>query len=213
MVTYPTHTCGHSSYTPIVHTYVLMSSVCLSLCVMGCEWMMLLGVFNVFLPMMIHLTIGKDYQNVSMQYRTSIHISASALEYDHDQWLGGCSSSQMWTSDEWRIQRLDIAGISWSWYLFSSLYLSSVSYPVLFWPLAWRGIRDDALSALTGIPDCIFVHAAGFIGGAHSYDSALQMAIQAWEWPDPDSVHKRQKTEEHTVVAEWSSNSLAYVAA
>ena len=32
-------------------------------------------------------------------------------------------------------------------------------------PEAWRGVRDDALSQLTGIPGCIFVHASGFIGG------------------------------------------------
>lgn len=31
-------------------------------------------------------------------------------------------------------------------------------------PSAWRGVRDDALSQLSGIPDCVFVHAGGFIG-------------------------------------------------
>lgn len=34
-------------------------------------------------------------------------------------------------------------------------------------PQEWRGVRDDALSQLTGIPGCIFVHASGFIGGSH----------------------------------------------
>lgn len=29
----------------------------------------------------------------------------------------------------------------------------------------WRGIRDEALDQITGIPGCIFVHAGGFIGG------------------------------------------------
>ncbi len=29
----------------------------------------------------------------------------------------------------------------------------------------WRGVRDEALDKLTGIDGCIFVHAAGFIGG------------------------------------------------
>lgn len=32
-------------------------------------------------------------------------------------------------------------------------------------PEAWRGVRDEALSTLTGIPGCIFCHASGFIGG------------------------------------------------
>jgi uncharacterized UPF0160 family protein len=32
-------------------------------------------------------------------------------------------------------------------------------------PEAWRGVRDDALSQLTGVGGCIFIHASGFIGG------------------------------------------------
>lgn len=32
-------------------------------------------------------------------------------------------------------------------------------------PEAWRGVRDEALSQLTGVEGCIFVHASGFIGG------------------------------------------------
>lgn len=32
-------------------------------------------------------------------------------------------------------------------------------------PEPWCGIRDDALSTLSSIPDCVFVHASGFIGG------------------------------------------------
>lgn len=36
-------------------------------------------------------------------------------------------------------------------------------------PEEWRGLRDDNLSKLTGIDDCIFVHASGFIGGKLPY--------------------------------------------
>ncbi|GAA5823004.1 hypothetical protein JCM3770_005376 [Rhodotorula araucariae] len=46
-------------------------------------------------------------------------------------------------------------------------------------PEAWRGVRDDALSTLTGIPGCIFVHAAGFIGGNLTKEGALEMAVKA----------------------------------
>jgi Uncharacterised protein family (UPF0160) len=35
-------------------------------------------------------------------------------------------------------------------------------------PEAWRGVRDDALSQLTGIDGGVFVHASGFIGGTNS---------------------------------------------
>lgn len=43
-------------------------------------------------------------------------------------------------------------------------------------PEPWRGIRDDALSQLTGVPDCVFIHAAGFIGGAKSKESVIKLA-------------------------------------
>jgi uncharacterized UPF0160 family protein len=43
-------------------------------------------------------------------------------------------------------------------------------------PEPWRGVRDDALSKLTGVEGCIFIHASGFIGGAKSKASALQLA-------------------------------------
>lgn len=40
----------------------------------------------------------------------------------------------------------------------------------------WRGVRDEALSQLSGIQGCIFVHAGGFIGGNKSMEGALEMA-------------------------------------
>ncbi|XP_071795449.1 MYG1 exonuclease-like [Asterias amurensis] len=43
-------------------------------------------------------------------------------------------------------------------------------------PEKWRGIRNEELSELSGIPGCIFVHANGFIGGNETYEGALQMA-------------------------------------
>jgi len=41
---------------------------------------------------------------------------------------------------------------------------------------AWQGVRDDELSKLSGIPDCVFVHATGFIGGNKTFEGALEMA-------------------------------------
>ncbi|KAJ8358948.1 hypothetical protein SKAU_G00154730 [Synaphobranchus kaupii] len=40
----------------------------------------------------------------------------------------------------------------------------------------WRGVRDEALSTLSGIPGCVFVHASGFIGGNRTQQGALEMA-------------------------------------
>jgi len=48
-------------------------------------------------------------------------------------------------------------------------------------PEAWRGVRDEQLDQVTGIPGCVFVHASGFIGGNKTYDGALAMAKAALE--------------------------------
>lgn len=40
----------------------------------------------------------------------------------------------------------------------------------------WCGVRDQVLSDLSGIKDCIFVHAGGFIGGNKTKEGALEMA-------------------------------------
>ena len=55
------------------------------------------------------------------------------------------------TGGNWRIQAVPIAPESFE------------SRKAL--PEQWRGVRDDALSQLSGVEGCIFVHASGFIGG------------------------------------------------
>jgi len=48
-------------------------------------------------------------------------------------------------------------------------------------PKQWQGLRDDELSTKSGIQNCIFVHASGFIGGNTTYDGALAMARRSLE--------------------------------
>lgn len=48
-------------------------------------------------------------------------------------------------------------------------------------PEAWRGLRDAALSEASGIAECCFCHAAGFIGGNKTRDGAIAMAMAAIE--------------------------------
>ncbi|XP_072828832.1 MYG1 exonuclease isoform X2 [Vicugna pacos] len=43
-------------------------------------------------------------------------------------------------------------------------------------PEPWRGLRDDALDQVSGIPGCVFVHTSGFIGGHRTREGALSMA-------------------------------------
>ncbi len=43
-------------------------------------------------------------------------------------------------------------------------------------PQAWRGVRDEDLASVSGVPGAIFVHASGFIGGNRTWEGALKMA-------------------------------------
>jgi len=45
----------------------------------------------------------------------------------------------------------------------------------------WRGLREEELQKKSGIPDAVFVHANGFIGGAKSRDGALALAVKTIE--------------------------------
>lgn len=49
-------------------------------------------------------------------------------------------------------------------------------------PDSWKGVRDAELDQVTGIPGCVFVHAAGFIGGNKTFEGALEMAKKACEF-------------------------------
>ncbi|KAH3685278.1 hypothetical protein WICPIJ_003752 [Wickerhamomyces pijperi] len=43
-------------------------------------------------------------------------------------------------------------------------------------PEKWRGLRDDVLSEASGVEGCVFIHAAGFIGGAKTKEAVLKLA-------------------------------------
>ncbi|KAF2461498.1 metal-dependent protein hydrolase [Lineolata rhizophorae] len=43
-------------------------------------------------------------------------------------------------------------------------------------PDAWKGVREEGLSKVSGIDGCVFVHASGFIGGNKTFEGALKMA-------------------------------------
>ena len=55
------------------------------------------------------------------------------------------------TADAWRVQAVPVSQDSFE------------SRKAL--PEAWRGLRDEKLSEVSGIDGGIFVHASGFIGG------------------------------------------------
>ncbi|KAF2466971.1 MYG1 protein-like protein [Lindgomyces ingoldianus] len=49
-------------------------------------------------------------------------------------------------------------------------------------PEPWKGVRDEALNEVSGVQGCVFVHAAGFIGGNKTLEGALEMARKACEF-------------------------------
>ena len=64
----------------------------------------------------------------------------------------------------------------------STVPVTSTSFEFRFGlPEPWRGVRDEELSKLTGVDGCIFVHAAGFIGGAETQDAVMELARLALE--------------------------------
>lgn len=51
-----------------------------------------------------------------------------------------------------------------------------------FLPQPWRGKNDKELSKLAGIENLEFVHHSGFIGGAKTFDAAIEMANKSNNW-------------------------------
>lgn len=77
---------------------------------------------------------------------------------------------------------------------------------------SYRGLRDDPLNAASGLKDCSFVHATGFIGGAWSQDSAIKIAEASLKeigidlQKKPTILGKREKKEEDKIEEEPKSN-------
>ncbi|XP_044745424.1 MYG1 protein isoform X2 [Coccinella septempunctata] len=44
---------------------------------------------------------------------------------------------------------------------------------------SWRGVRDQDLSDVAGIKDCVFCHSTGFIGGNQTKEGAIEMALKS----------------------------------
>lgn len=68
-------------------------------------------------------------------------------------------------STMWRVQAVTLEGSS---------FTNRLSLPE-----AWRGVRDQDLEGIAKIPGARFVHAAGFIGGADTFEGVLAMAEAA----------------------------------
>ena len=81
-------------------------------------------------------------------------------------------------------------------------------------PEEWRGLRDDELSQKSGIDQCIFVHAGGFIGGNHTYEGIIQMARIAlqkkWFWKQINAM-KLCKRLVYIILTRWQQCSTLLI--
>lgn len=66
------------------------------------------------------------------------------------------------SSSKWRVSTVPVSATSFK-------FREGLPEPL-------RGLRDNELSEKSGLPGCIFIHAAGFIGGADSKDTVLKLA-------------------------------------
>jgi len=126
---------------------------------------------------------ARDLVKVAMQNRRQVHASGEIVRLDqYTVWKSHLlelekelkvepSIKYVLYADEskqWRIQAVPVDHDSFD------------SRKAL--PEPWRGLRDDDLSQVSGIPGGVFVHASGFIGGHKDENGALVMAIKALEW-------------------------------
>lgn len=65
--------------------------------------------------------------------------------------------------------------------LYIYIFLKKFLYLILRKPLhpKWWGVRNDKLEEISGIPDTVFCHASGFIGGNKTREGALKMALES----------------------------------
>lgn len=117
----------------------------------------------------------------ALQSRTSIHASGEVISLESgsipwkehlyslekEQGISGKIKFLLFVdqSGMHRIQAVTVEG---------TLFTNRVSLPE-----PWRGLRDEALSEVAGIPNCTFVHATGFVGGNNTYEGILAMASKA----------------------------------
>ncbi len=76
-------------------------------------------------------------------------------------------------------------------------------------PEPWRGIRDQQLSDLNGIPGCIFVHQSGFIGGNATRDGALRMAKDGLAHTGVPFIHSAPSRATRTATATVTTTTTA----
>lgn len=89
--------------------------------------------------------------------------------------------SLLWQGIQGEVLFAVFADTNKSWRVMAVNHESQVFVPRLKLPDKWCGLRAQELSEVSGIPGCIFVHAAGFIGGNETMEGAMMMAVKTCE--------------------------------
>ncbi|XP_047510826.1 MYG1 exonuclease [Pieris napi] len=120
---------------------------------------------------------ARDFVKTALETRFEVHKSGKILEFkerfpwkehlfDLEEEMGLIGEVNYVVFNDkpnsWRVQAIPVAPVSF----------------VTRKPLheKWWGVRDDLLSDIAGIKDCVFCHSTGFIGGNCTREGAIAMA-------------------------------------
>ncbi|XP_073959043.1 MYG1 exonuclease-like isoform X2 [Choristoneura fumiferana] len=121
---------------------------------------------------------ARDYVKSSLENRFEVHDSGQILEFkERFPWKEHLFDleTEMGIGHEIKFVLFNDKPNSWR---VQAVPVSPYSF-VTRKPLHkdWWGVRDEMLSEVAGIKNCIFCHSTGFIGGNTSRQGALEMAV------------------------------------
>lgn len=125
---------------------------------------------------------ARDIVEAAFDTRYDVHPSGEIIILEQFcPWKEHLYAIEKEKSAQGAIKFVLFADLSSKWRI-STVSVTSTSFEFRFGlPEPWRGVRDEELSKLTGVDGCIFVHAAGFIGGCETKEGTLQLAKLALE--------------------------------
>lgn len=103
-----------------------------------------------------------------IELSTSCPWKEHLTQLEEDEDLKGVIKFAIFSTEkDWRVQAVPVSPTSFV----CRVFLHS----------KWQGLRDEELSKVSGIENCIFVHSNGFIGGNRTREGALAMAVKTLE--------------------------------
>ncbi|KAM9910230.1 hypothetical protein OXX69_004681 [Metschnikowia pulcherrima] len=125
---------------------------------------------------------ARDIVETAFETRYNVHPSGEVLMLDNFcPWKEHLYAIEKENNAQGDIKFVLFQDSGASWRI-STVSVTSSSFEFRFGlPEPWRGVRDEELSKVTGVEGCVFVHAAGFIGGCKTKEGVLELAKLALE--------------------------------